>query len=266
MLDPRTTPNPSKTSESNLKLTPKPSTNPEKALTENSHLAPRLGRQLLAVAVLCILVTAPPGAALIAALGPRLLEKETKETTMDRRLISWRGGILLALVRVKISCLTFQMESIQHMVDPGFRMILGRSNEMVLLGWFFSGFEFFWPKVLPPWPKARKPWEAEQAKPGRRFHQSQVLYAKDPKGEAFKETPKISGISSASERCDIGCDCQNLQNDWRFHSSKRHSEYLKLLSSSSMIKAITVHQVLRSWMRKFRKRRSQGRAVALKEG
>lgn len=35
----------------------------------------RFGRQLLAVAVLCILVTAPPGAALIAVLGPRLLEK-----------------------------------------------------------------------------------------------------------------------------------------------------------------------------------------------
>eukprot|EP00434_Breviolum_minutum_P023360 symbB.v1.2.020607.t1/scaffold1743.1/size123518/8 len=36
----------------------------------------RLGRQLLAVAVLCILVTAPPGAALIATLGPRLLQKD----------------------------------------------------------------------------------------------------------------------------------------------------------------------------------------------
>ena len=36
----------------------------------------RLGRQLLAVAVLCILVTAPPGAALIVTLGPRLLQKE----------------------------------------------------------------------------------------------------------------------------------------------------------------------------------------------
>lgn len=36
----------------------------------------RLGRQLLALAVLCILVTAPPGAALIATLGPRLLQKD----------------------------------------------------------------------------------------------------------------------------------------------------------------------------------------------
>eukprot|EP00438_Fugacium_kawagutii_P000706 Skav220047 [mRNA] locus=scaffold2981:371035:379075:- [translate_table: standard] len=36
----------------------------------------RPGPEALAVAVLCILVTAPPGAALIATLGPRLLQKE----------------------------------------------------------------------------------------------------------------------------------------------------------------------------------------------
>ena len=39
----------------------------------------RLGQELLAVAVLCIVVTAPPGAFLIASLGPRLLKKEPKE-------------------------------------------------------------------------------------------------------------------------------------------------------------------------------------------
>lgn len=37
-----------------------------------------LGRRLLAVAVLCILVTAPPGATLIALMGPRLLQKVDK--------------------------------------------------------------------------------------------------------------------------------------------------------------------------------------------
>ncbi|CAJ1388305.1 unnamed protein product [Effrenium voratum] len=41
----------------------------------------QMAKQLLAVAVLCILVTAPPGAALIALLGPRLLDKEPNEAT-----------------------------------------------------------------------------------------------------------------------------------------------------------------------------------------
>ena len=36
----------------------------------------RLGQELVATAVLCILVTAPPGAFLISSLGPRLLKRE----------------------------------------------------------------------------------------------------------------------------------------------------------------------------------------------
>lgn len=43
----------------------------------------RLGQELLAVAVLCIVVTAPPGAFLIASLGPRLLKKEPKEPEVE---------------------------------------------------------------------------------------------------------------------------------------------------------------------------------------
>eukprot|EP00435_Cladocopium_sp_Y103_P055819 s1338_g18.t1 len=48
----------------------------DEARTEEEEL---LGRRLLAVSVLCILVTAPPGATLIAQMGPRLLQVDKPE-------------------------------------------------------------------------------------------------------------------------------------------------------------------------------------------
>ncbi|CAL1155281.1 unnamed protein product, partial [Cladocopium goreaui] len=57
----------------------------DEAREDNEEL---LGRRLLAVAVLCILVTAPPGATLIALMGPRLLQKvdkpEVEDTGLDK--------------------------------------------------------------------------------------------------------------------------------------------------------------------------------------
>ncbi|CAL1155282.1 unnamed protein product, partial [Cladocopium goreaui] len=52
----------------------------DEAREDNEEL---LGRRLLAVAVLCILVTAPPGATLIALMGPRLLQKVDKPEVED---------------------------------------------------------------------------------------------------------------------------------------------------------------------------------------
>ena len=56
-----------------------------------------LGQQVLTMAVLAILVTAPIGAALIAVFGPKLLTKEVEDTKEEGAV----GGVDVGLVEMK---------------------------------------------------------------------------------------------------------------------------------------------------------------------
>ena len=57
-----------------------------------------LGQQVLTMAVLAILVTAPIGAALIAVFGPKLLTKEVEDTKKEGGAV---GGVDVGLVEMK---------------------------------------------------------------------------------------------------------------------------------------------------------------------
>jgi hypothetical protein len=58
-----------------------------------------LGQQVLTMAVLAILVTAPIGAALIAVFGPKLLTKEVEDTKEWGEAV---GGVDVGLVGMKV--------------------------------------------------------------------------------------------------------------------------------------------------------------------